>query len=344
MDSARYAAPAKMAKRLNDPTSYRWFFFALLIYACVAFGIGRSDFPALLLQYVQTLLTRLPFLLGPVCAIGLLLRLRSESISDAVAHLRSRAVLLSMMAIALLLALTSYTTLKIQIPDLVPFYADEWAARLDMTLHADAPWIWTHAVWPDAWSETMFFVYGKLWFAYWIATPVYVVLWCKPGLTRNYIWAFLLTLMICGNVVALMFSSVGPVYYDHFLGGDTFEGLQARLTALDQSGSALYYASYLLDSYYSRDSAFGTGISAIPSMHVAVAVLNAWLFSQMNRFAGVLAWGFALLIQFGSVYTGWHYAIDGYMSALLVTLIWAMVMRAHGDRLSVYSKRQTAPA
>ncbi|TIN21837.1 MAG: hypothetical protein E5Y31_19780 [Mesorhizobium sp.] len=31
---------------------------------------------------------------------------------------------------------------------------------------------------------------------------------------------------------------------------------------------------------------------------------------------------YVALILFGSVYSGWHYAIDGYVSIALVILIW----------------------
>ena len=41
----------------------------------------------------------------------------------------------------------------------------------------------------------------------------------------------------------------------------------------------------------------------------------------------VIGWLYAALIMFGSVYTGWHYAVDGYLSAVLTSAIWIGVSR-----------------
>jgi hypothetical protein len=57
-------------------------------------------------------------------------------------------------------------------------------------------------------------------------------------------------------------------------------------------------------------------------MHVAVVTLNALMLSGINRFVGALGWLYAGVISVASVYLGWHYAIDGYVSIALVSLIW----------------------
>lgn len=46
----------------------------------------------------------------------------------------------------------------------------------------------------------------------------------------------------------------------------------------------------------------------MPSVHVAIATLNAFYLARLNRWLGVAGWAFAIFILFGSVYTGWHYA------------------------------------
>ena len=38
-------------------------------------------------------------------------------------------------------------------------------------------------------------------------------------------------------------------------------------------------------------------------------------------------WSFAALILFGSVYAGWHYAVDGYLSISVVSLLWYLTGR-----------------
>jgi len=87
------------------------------------------------------------------------------------------------------------------------------------------------------------------------------------------------------------------------------------------------YASYLLTAYTSGRPDLGGGISAMPSMHVAFVTLNAFFLNGFGRRWAVAGWSFAALILFGSVYTGWHYAVDGYLSILVVSVIWYLTGR-----------------
>lgn len=64
---------------------------------------------------------------------------------------------------------------------------------------------------------------------------------------------------------------------------------------------------------------------AMPSMHVAIAVLLALFGWRLNRWAGAALTLFALLIMVGSVHLGWHYAVDGYVSAVVGIGIWYAV-------------------
>jgi membrane-associated phospholipid phosphatase len=59
---------------------------------------------------------------------------------------------------------------------------------------------------------------------------------------------------------------------------------------------------------------------AMPSMHITVVALYAMFFW---REGGWRRWGsiaFAVLIFLGSLYSGWHYAIDGYVGVSLAAL------------------------
>jgi hypothetical protein len=68
----------------------------------------------------------------------------------------------------------------------------------------------------------------------------------------------------------------------------------------------------------------GSGISAFPSMHLAIATLNAVF---LWRFGGILRWiGIAFLVvtQLAAVHLAWHYAIDGYASMLATPVVWML--------------------
>ena len=69
------------------------------------------------------------------------------------------------------------------------------------------------------------------------------------------------------------------------------------------------------------------GISAMPSIHLAIATVYALLAFNVRRWLGVVFCGNLILTQVGSVILGWHYAVDGYAGILLALLIWLTVAR-----------------
>ncbi|TGV96166.1 phosphatase PAP2 family protein, partial [Mesorhizobium sp. M2E.F.Ca.ET.154.01.1.1] len=73
---------------------------------------------------------------------------------------------------------------------------------------------------------------------------------------------------------------------------------------------------------YTGATSGSIGISALPSMHVAMAGLFALYATRRSRLAGVLMWAFSGIIMIASVALGWHYALDGYAGALLSVAIW----------------------
>jgi membrane-associated phospholipid phosphatase len=75
-------------------------------------------------------------------------------------------------------------------------------------------------------------------------------------------------------------------------------------------------------------------------MHVAFATLNAYLLSSLNIWLGILGWIFAALIMYGSVYTGWHYAVDGYVSIIVVSVIWWVTGRQPAQIETQFAIRQ----
>lgn len=80
------------------------------------------------------------------------------------------------------------------------------------------------------------------------------------------------------------------------------------------------------------DPRLGGGISAFPSLHVAIATLNAiylWRFGGLLRWAGA---AFLVVIQLGAVDLAWHYGIDGYASMLATPIIWVVAGRMSAHR------------
>lgn len=77
-----------------------------------------------------------------------------------------------------------------------------------------------------------------------------------------------------------------------------------------------------------RHSSWRTGISAFPSLHVAIPVLYCCVaIATGRRWLIGLAATFAVVIFLATIHLGWHYAIDGYAAALGTRLIWWLTGR-----------------
>ena len=76
----------------------------------------------------------------------------------------------------------------------------------------------------------------------------------------------------------------------------------------------------LWDGYIGKIPALG--ISAMPSMHNASAVLFALAFRQVSKRLGWFFAAYAAVILVGSVHLGWHYAIDGYAGVVIAVFSW----------------------
>ena len=86
-------------------------------------------------------------------------------------------------------------------------------------------------------------------------------------------------------------------------------------------------AGYLFGAYSGQTPLLGGGISAMPSMHVAIVTLNLCLYTGVNRWLAIPTGAYAVLVLIGSVHFGWHYAIDGYVSIAAVLALWWLAGR-----------------
>lgn len=139
------------------------------------------------------------------------------------------------------------------------------------------------------------------------------------GIRSRYVLCFLLIWIIVGNVIAGTFLTAGPAFYG-FVTGDVrrFASLTQFLhTTAGSPYSAADSQSYLWTLHQRGRSGFGSGISAFPSVHVAVVAMNVFFAYERSRRLGLAVTGYMLVILVSSVYLGWHYAIDGYAALAL---------------------------
>lgn len=224
----------------------------------------------------------------------------------------------------------AFSLTKSSIPFFMPFYADPPLAALDRMLHGGVdPWVIAHR-WAGLFPvERLFPLYLDVWLVPAIGFVVFLALTDRD---RERQLRFVVLHFICwvclGTVLAVAGASVGPVYYDALLGGSRFEALTAALAASPLVADNLAVVQHhLWASYERRGLALGSGISAFPSVHVAVATMTALYLAERRWWLALPGAGFVAAILFLSVYTGYHYAVDGYFSILVVVAVWAALRR-----------------
>ncbi len=304
---------------------------AVLTYAALALAADAQTFAGMIAYYVGQAKI-IPILLAvclPLAAMALRPRAPIAMLAGLLRHGGLRLLLVTGL---FCLGMAAFTTFKLSIPRFVPFYADAFFADLDAWLHLGNPGEFLHAIIPGWAQYPLGFLYGPVWFMLWFGLLAFVALHPDPAFRRRYFWTMALTICLLGTVAATAMSSVGPIFYADFVEPERFAPLMAAIQA-SAIGDYMNLASgYLLESYQSGNGAAGTGISAMPSMHLAIVTLNACMLASLNRIAGLLAWTYVALIQTGSVYLGWHYAVDGYFSIAAVSLIWWLCRQKQQSR------------
>ncbi len=225
---------------------------------------------------------------------------------------------------------SAFTSVKNAIPLIQPFAYDQAFMALDRALHFGwHPWELLQPVLGFAPVTSVVSYLYNLWL------PLMYLILCWQifslrdlRLRQQYLLSFLLAWALLGNGLALLLSSAGPCFYGPVVGGpDPYAPLMDYLRTADASFTnwSLEAQSYLWENYQSTGIAVGGGISAMPSLHLAIATLQALLGWRISRRLGWLLTGYAVVILLGSVHLGWHYAVDGYLSIALMLVIWKLV-------------------
>jgi len=226
--------------------------------------------------------------------------------------------------------LSIFTQIKTMIPLANPFSWDALFAAWDLTLHGGRqPWVWLQPLLGHPLVTKATYIVYILWFfvlqgvVFWQTFSV-----SRPLLRMQFFLTFVLSWALLGSIGGTLLSSAGPVYYGELVAGPNPYALQMDyLRSLDPAGgfSLVEIQNWLWRVYSEGDVAQFSGISAMPSMHVAMVAIFALLGWRVHWALGIGFTLFALSILVSSVHLAWHYAVDGYAGILGVCLIWALV-------------------
>lgn len=187
----------------------------------------------------------------------------------------------------------------------VPFWADPLLADFDRALFLGHD-PWRLLTWLNTTPLAIF--YHRGWFAMMILTLV-IVLAARPSPEKSAVMlTYFLLWSVAGPVIHILLPAAGPIFFAQLGYGD-------RFAALQNVSETSEVATYLWTIYAGEGFGAGSGISAMPSLHIAT---TAWMLIAIHRFARRLLVPMAaagLLIFLLSIALGWHYAADGIVGA-----------------------------
>ena len=235
-------------------------------------------------------------------------------------------VLDGLVLLALLsLFLSSFSYLKDSIPNIEPFSWDPIFARMDRVLFfGHEPWRVLQPLFGSPLATTVLNAAYNGWFFLMYFLMIAMAFYGKnQELRLSFAYGFMLTWSIGGVVLAILLSSAGPVYFERLGFGSEFAPLMASLHANNEVYPvwSLDIQRALWQSYIGRHGVV-SGISAMPSMHIANAVFFAAIGYRLGRAVGIGLTIFAAIIFIGSIHLGWHYAVDGIGGAAVAIVCW----------------------
>ena len=222
--------------------------------------------------------------------------------------------------------LGAFSVFKTLIPSLHPFVWDSAFSDLDRLIFGTDPWRITHAFIGPLATDYLDYAY-IMWVPVFSCVVFCQSVFAKPEQKRRFFLSFFWCWIILGIVCATIFSSAGPCFLQLI---EHPYASRYPFFPLEHGIGSQRIMDYLAKGYVTGDFGTAKGISAMPSMHIAVVTL--YLVTARKPLWVALAAVYFTLILVGSVHLGWHYAVDGIFASLGTVLIYAMTSPAKRDR------------
>lgn len=243
----------------------------------------------------------------------------------------------SLSGLCLMMALMIFQGTFTSVKNGMPVWQDGFSfdvthADIDAFLHFGAdPWRWLYMVAENDFVRiAVEWNYNVLWFALNFGALFFIVTSPRTASVRTrYVACFMVVWVVVGNILAGLFLSAGPAFYGAVTGDTARFGEQMAFLAHGAGfpNSAVSYQQYLWTLHEARQTGFGSGISAFPSVHVGLAMLNALFVREYSRRLGAVAFVYVAFVAVSSVYLAWHYAIDGYAAAAVAIVVYAVARK-----------------
>jgi hypothetical protein len=298
----------------------------MVVAGLVTSGMAGTPFGRLLLPYTLTSLG--------VCSLSvfvaillLILRFAFERevspLNRLIRKAKSRGPYLVLPILIVPLFLASFTAAKSSIPYLVGFSWEAFWANADAAILGQDAWKIAHAWLGDGQEQIFELVYAGVWGFALLFSFSFVALACGPRRLATFYTAMFATWFLAGFVAAYAFSAAGPVFAhitDPRL-ADRFGPLTATLASHLTPGGLVQITQQTLETSLKHHMiVFGGGVSAMPSMHLAVAMV--FIMATRRTLWSAIAISFWLLIFVLSAYFGYHYWLDGIVGSIIAVLCW----------------------
>jgi PAP2 superfamily len=211
-----------------------------------------------------------------------------------------------------------------------PFAYDAIYERIDRILFlGQDPWRVAHTMLPGVMTAKIVDMLYHAWFLP-MTVGVFACAWLGSEswhLRTQYLFTYMFSWIFVGSFAASLFPAAGPALVPYLVDASSkFGELNETLALLDaQIGlDSVAIKDRLLLLHKSHDVVIGGGISAMPSVHIALSLAFALAALKINKTFGWCMVGYAVLMWIASLYLGWHYAVDGVVSLLLVWPAWIL--------------------
>lgn len=210
-----------------------------------------------------------------------------------------------------------YFWLKVAVPLVNPRLWDHVLWRLDTWLHLGvSPSVFA----ANLVAGTPLVALLDRWYAIWVATVFYTLAFWSCSLDRRLSRRFLLSCVLLwtlGSWIYVAVPALGPIYVEPRTFGAVDDGMPRA-----RGGQQMLWENYQLILGGRRSGVLHRfnptrGVAAMPSLHVGAHFLF-FLWARRRARPLVVPFAIATALTFaGSLLSGWHYAVDGYVGMLL---------------------------